>query len=467
MAKNNLRKAKLRRLKAMSSLEAKLRRLKTIAPFLFVASKDKRTRRPSFVVLMSLLMLLLGSLKADVKSLSGRIGFDVLQAAGTEMVLNTKGLGIGVQDPVEALEVSGCVMVSRSLSLGGVNASGSNLHLNGSLSLMPHVISGNATLGDHSMVLVNTSSQGNIDLILSANALALHRVLDVKKIHADHEVHIYGVVDRGDRITLGAGYPQVRLICGKVGEWYILSASDGLSSEHLMSSNLLAHWPLDESSGSQVGDQSGFGYHGSLEGGLDLATSSVSVGEGSKRSLNFDGVDDAVVTTLPASVGQNEVLSVSAWFQSTDTSTRMGLLGYTKPNGSINQFFNLRFNAVGAGKITAILRKGGSEQMTYSSEDLSSIWADGNVHHLVVQLDRKERKVRLWLDGQERSMNKNSASANIAGFNFNGLAQFRIGSNDGFAGVTTHPFHGNIDEVRLYNKAVSSPEAHALYLLGP
>jgi len=77
---------------------------------------------------------------------------------------------------------------------------------------------------------------------------------------------------------------------------------------------MLAHWKLDETSGTTASDSSGNGYHGTLEGGFSFDTASV--GGLFSGALDFSHPNDRVdtgKTALDLELANNAAKSVTAW----------------------------------------------------------------------------------------------------------------------------------------------------------
>ena len=96
---------------------------------------------------------------ADVRSLNGTINFDTNSDGVPDAVLNNTGFGLGKTTPSANLHVTGNSIVFGSMLIGGTsNASGSNLHLNGSYGFSVQTASSNATLSANSLVLADCSA---------------------------------------------------------------------------------------------------------------------------------------------------------------------------------------------------------------------------------------------------------------------------------------------------------------------
>ncbi len=114
--------------------------------------------------ILTALFLLSSTCFCDVLSTDGKIRFDTRMDGQAEMTLNSTGLGIGVLLPSSNLHVNGNAIISEQLFVGGSSGS-SNLNVIGTIGYGVQTVSSNATLGDSSVVLVDSSSD-NITLTL-------------------------------------------------------------------------------------------------------------------------------------------------------------------------------------------------------------------------------------------------------------------------------------------------------------
>lgn len=81
----------------------------------------------------------------------------------------------------------------------------------------------------------------------------------------------------------------------------------------------------------------------------------------------------------------------------------------------------------------------------------------GKRYHLVGVFNSTTDR-RLYLDGVQTASNTNNVSFSATN------PQWRIGR---YVGSTTNYFSGNIDEVHIYNKALSTAEINELYMIPP
>jgi hypothetical protein len=85
--------------------------------------------------------------------------------------------------------------------------------------------------------------------------------------------------DRGDRMTVVALYLGAE-------------QATGTGSAVDLTTGLVAHWKLDETSGTTAADASGNGHQAALQNGPTPSTNVPPLLAGNPRSLGFDGVND-------------------------------------------------------------------------------------------------------------------------------------------------------------------------------
>ena len=184
--------------------------------------------------------------------------------------------------------------------------------------------------------------------------------------------------------------------------------------------NLVGYWPFDEGKGGIVEDVIDW-FDGELFGGLKWVDGMVG------KALEFDGVDGRVVVGnyLPI-FGITENMTFSAWCYPTDTLT--------------NRAFIVKHDAfyVGFGEQDHL-------KFVLQPHDISVESTDNSLplrewYHLAVTFDGKA--MRVYIDGELNSELHNNIPITPS------EANLVIGQ--GFSGI--------IDEVRLYNKALSQDE---------
>ena len=174
---------------------------------------------------------------ADVKSTNGTINFDSNFDGAPEAVLNSRGFGLGTTNPSANLQVEGNAMMSGTMVVGGTsNASGSNLHVNGSWGFSVQTVTGNTPLSG-SVVLADTTA-GNIVLTLPAASAVSGRVYTVKKTSNSHTLLLGSAtpIDGLPGVELSSSssaFPYVQVMSDGT-TWRILSQSiEGVSSANV------------------------------------------------------------------------------------------------------------------------------------------------------------------------------------------------------------------------------------------
>ncbi|MHC4431745.1 MAG: LamG domain-containing protein [Planctomycetota bacterium] len=210
------------------------------------------------------------------------------------------------------------------------------------------------------------------------------------------------------------------------------------------SAELVAHWRLDEGSGTVANDSSGYGNDGTLNGDPQWATGMFG------GALEFDGIDDYIEVPDNESLQLWERFTLAAWiYQVESRSSRViDKIGAGTANGP----------HLDTHPGTSLRSCSGTCISTATDHTLEQ-W-----HHVAVTFD--EGVVRLYVDGSVSG--EGSAPSPLAG---NSLT-LRIGADSNGQSL----FHGLIDDARVYNHALTEAEILAAmegattvypYALGP
>ncbi|MCB9988797.1 MAG: DUF1566 domain-containing protein [Rhodospirillales bacterium] len=214
-----------------------------------------------------------------------------------------------------------------------------------------------------------------------------------------------------------------------------------------LSSGLVGYWKLDETSGTIAADSSGNGNNGTMAGGLDATNDSVTGKIGT--ALDFDGTDDYIDTNNNSSLDDLSNLTYAAWIKGSGAI----LTKKSNPGG------NESFQSWPTGITFVVANSFGSSAGTAKSIDVAS--AD-TWNHVVGTYDRSgDKKLRIYLNGTEVNYSEQDTLTFSLDLDFN--FDFQIGWNE-FSGGSN--FTGSIDDVRIYNRALSSSEIGQLYCQG-
>ena len=207
--------------------------------------------------------------------------------------------------------------------------------------------------------------------------------------------------------------------------------------------SLLAHWTLDEASGTNVLDWSGHGHHGTLGGdagwvdGYDLT------------AVQFDGRGDYVGFGTPADLYLPDTHTYTAWFKPGKDirgdsgpqyllciGSRSDLVFGVEDGVGVNGDLSLHyydtqpsFHAIGVGQTS---------------------WHADEWHMVAGTKDATGHKI--YLDGELKNFDNNVNQDNFGG------ATTRMISLGARAWTGHQYFNGAIDDVRIYNKALTEDE---------
>ncbi|MFH1716411.1 MAG: sugar-binding protein [Planctomycetota bacterium] len=202
---------------------------------------------------------------------------------------------------------------------------------------------------------------------------------------------------------------------------------------------LVGWWKFDEAAGGTAADSSGAGNNGTLMGSPQWKPSGGKLG----GALQFDGIDDYVDCGNDSSLDINHEITIAAWVRTND----MG-------NSQFNPY-------VTKGDRTYGLKQHSSNNLEFMI--FSDTWHvahlpmdgsfNGSWHHLAGTYDGGQLK--LYVDGTLK-VTTDCPGCRIAG----SAANFNIGRN---SEESDRFYDGAIDDVRIYNYAISEGEVKALY----
>ena len=218
-----------------------------------------------------------------------------------------------------------------------------------------------------------------------------------------------------------------------------------------LATGLKGHWTFDGKDMQQnVADMSGTGNNGKLSGQTSTTTIIGKIGQ----ALDFDGTDDYVNAGSSSGLkpGSGVSFTASLWYKGAGDGTKYFIgapstaaqsFWYVGESGT--QFFSTSESTLG----------------TVVSYTLPS---DNDWHHLVVTLDRSTSPdtVTAYIDGV--SVGSATEVGGMDGATAGGSGGTYIGR--GYWAAPGAYRQGPMDDVRIYNRALSASEIKQLYLLG-
>ncbi|MCP4257865.1 MAG: LamG domain-containing protein [Planctomycetes bacterium] len=215
-----------------------------------------------------------------------------------------------------------------------------------------------------------------------------------------------------------------------------------------VSAGLVAHWQFDEGSGTTAVDSSGNGHDGTLQGDPQWVAGMIGSG-----ALSFDGSDGLVDVGHDESLSMTDELTITVWVNVNDLSTYYFLVckqasGTAGDNYPGNYEFRTEANT---GALQFGHQEAEGEQYTFYTSE-TSITAE-QWYHVAVSFT-KEEFVEFYIDGVPAG-----SSEQLINFGVLNDEPVRIGGRkDGYSF-----FNGILDDIRLYDRALSAVQIQKLY----
>jgi hypothetical protein len=203
-------------------------------------------------------------------------------------------------------------------------------------------------------------------------------------------------------------------------------------------------WKLDETSGLTAADSSGFGNNGTFNGGTPYWVAGKSGG-----AVDFDGVNDYFsVPTLDSAYSDGNVFTAAGWFKTGQSTGMQTIIGQWSQSWDAGQEYYGWQVLVNNNNVVA---RFGDDIDIHDITGTKTV-TDGVWHHFAMV--HNGTSVAVYVDGQP----KGSGTANFQLYD----TKFRIGDGSYEFSypppLKGGPFKGIIDDVRIYNRALSATE---------
>ena len=209
---------------------------------------------------------------------------------------------------------------------------------------------------------------------------------------------------------------------------FIVSSADS-------SQGLVAYYPFN----GNAQDESGNANHGTVYGST-LTTDRFDFTE---RAYSFDGIDDYL--SIPELFGSDvSSFTFSVW-ESTDITQQQGHIIY---KGSGNGEASI---ALDMGRYVFSVKLANGQWFNTSADSI----ATGDYHHIVGVYYRGD-KIEIWVDGQLRNQMP------IPGYDLF-VEHYHWSSIGSYNRQEGRHFSGKIDDIRIYNRALSQSEIQGIY----
>jgi hypothetical protein len=215
-----------------------------------------------------------------------------------------------------------------------------------------------------------------------------------------------------------------------------------------VSAGLVAHWEFDDGAGMTAVDSSGNGHDGTLLGDPQWVAGMIGSG-----ALSFDGSDGLVDVGHDEALDMTEELTITAWVNVGNLSTYYFIL-CKQPSGTAADNYpgNYEFRTeANTGALQFGHQEAEGQQYTFYTSETSII--AGQWYHVAVSFT-KGGLVEFYIDGIPAG-----SSEQLTNFGILNDEPVRIGGRkDGYSF-----FNGILDDVRLYDRALSAVQIQKLY----
>ncbi len=202
---------------------------------------------------------------------------------------------------------------------------------------------------------------------------------------------------------------------------------------------LVGYWNFDEGTGSTANDLSGLANNGSWSGTQAGSSGYYSAGKIGSYAGFFNGTNDLV--TAPASNLGISDITMMAWVKPTSLSGFQRVISSTS---TVTNPYSMLFNGT---NLTYQINNSGHTNLS-SATISNGVWT-----HIAVTFSSSTRIASLYVNGAfDKSYGGNGVPANATETTF-------IGGGTGAIQL----FKGLIDDVRIYNRVLSSAEIQAIY----
>ena len=212
---------------------------------------------------------------------------------------------------------------------------------------------------------------------------------------------------------------------------------------------LVSYWSM-RNSGTTVYDE--WGGNNGAGNGVAFAYTNGVVGQGG----SFDGVNDYVQVANDDSINFTGNFTVGAWVKFTQAQNNKGIVAKYTTGGTSRSWFLVVSQSGTSGRFSFVALPSNSWDANYMVTTTSQ-YNDGTWHY-VTGVASMGNKNKIYVDGVLDGRSSYSLSEVVSTESI-----LSIGSQ---ATLGACEFNGSIDEVRIYNRALSIDEIKQLYRMG-
>ena len=214
----------------------------------------------------------------------------------------------------------------------------------------------------------------------------------------------------------------------------------------------VAHWEFE----GDADDSSGNDYHGVITKTSSASTHSFVAGPFGGQA--FESLDGSYINITGSGAEdwadfQNSSMSIAMWIKSSDCTSLAALISKGSDAYKISQYGPTSY-----GRVKAYAGGPGAAAGSSGPPYIGSTCFDGQWYHIVSVLDRSANRHKIYLDGELTGTNYSLTTDSDP--MFTNSYDLAIGANP--AAGTSYYFRGAIDDVRIYDYALSEQEIAVL-----
>ncbi|MDE2041249.1 MAG: hypothetical protein KGI59_02615, partial [Patescibacteria group bacterium] len=220
-------------------------------------------------------------------------------------------------------------------------------------------------------------------------------------------------------------------------------------------SGLVGWWKFDEGSGTTAADSSGSGNTGTLVGGPTWTTGQIG------GALSFNGTNQYVTASTNSMPASAQAVSISAWvFISQYPNSKSSIVwrGSTSAGGGFGdpRIFALTLEGASNNVPVFYAESAGSGGLYYDAT--SSVSIGTGSWHLITGTSDGSGHLAIYVDGSSAG-----AQGPFLGFSSGSAdSTVYVGADNSRSSLEDY-FPGRVDDVRIYNRALSAQEVSVLY----
>lgn len=242
------------------------------------------------------------------------------------------------------------------------------------------------------------------------------------------------------------------------------SSSDYSSLSGNLSSGLVAYWPLNEATtglapgGADNENKVSNNYHGTQSGGPAIINAPLG------RGVYFDGADDYIqIPTM--SEGTTVDFTTAAWVNVRELSHgRHYILDLRGDGSTMQDSVALWLDSAGVGIVDFRCYISYSNNASLAEYKTTTTYPISKWHH--VSCNRSGTSVTIYVNGKAAPTVYSSGTGVLTNDPVSFDLAARIGRYSGNGGAPNYLFSGSIDEVAIWNRALSTTEVQQLYRRG-